>query len=435
MVRGNSKIQLGRRGKPNRPESNVSKQTESRKSNNNKYLYSGLDEQTPTKQPVNNATNTNTTPQIRSARLSAKQNSLIKQSGSTKTPKTNATSQPTTTTRTSSRTNSRSTKKRKSAKWESSSDDEGDFQVPNKRRSAYFEAYQNSSYYDDDNNEDEDESEEEFAVDECVDEESIDNGSDNAETAAQTTKNYPWERAQRPNSPPQFNETNLPALELPDSSQDLLLTDEDVNEFLMQICSVYEILKHFKHQLRLSSFRIEEFIAALQLDEMNSLCSEIHITLLKVLIKEDELNSTIICSNEVKDSINIHLYSCDSITWPEVLKLYLLARAKGALLTNNKVNEHSGDIEAKRVVQAIYKTNYPIGIDLGLKLSVLQYLCDSFLETNVAREEILNIESMTIKHDDHCRKCHKLGDLLCCDNCPSVWHLGIVLFFYLFFLF
>lgn len=29
-------------------------------------------------------------------------------------------------------------------------------------------------------------------------------------------------------------------------------------------------------------------------------------------------------------------------------------------------------------------------------------------------------------YDDHCRICHKLGDLLCCETCPAVYHLECV---------
>lgn len=420
MVRGNSKTQqMARRGRPPKPSDSAVKQTESRKS---KYLYSNADDlsKSNNSQLTFNAT---TTPQ-RSTRESARLTNRTNSTNSLTKSNTVSAKKQQTNNKSAKSVRTRTTKKRKSTnKWDDSTDEDDYYQPAAKRRGAYLEAYQNSSFYDDEQNE-EDETEDDFEV--RAEEDSLDNDLNADQTTTSIDKNFSWERTQRPNSPPRFaDDENVPRLELPETSQDLLLTDEDVDEYLMQICSVYEILKHFKNQLRLSPFRIEEFIAALQLDEMNSLCSEIHITLLKVLIKEDEINNTIIGSNEIKDSINIHLYACDTITWPQVLKMYLLARAKGSLLTQNKINEHSGDIEAKKVVQKIYKTSYPIGIDLKDKLIVLQYLCDSFLETNIAREEILNIESMTIKHDDHCRKCHKGGDLLCCDNCPAVFCPGI----------
>lgn len=417
---------MGRRGRPPKQSTagdpGASRQpNESRKS---KYLYSGVDETaTPSKSSANQLTNS-ATPQVRTSTRLSKSNHSLLRTAATSTPKS-AASRPN---QTASRTASRAKrKKRKStSKWESSSDDEQDYEPARKRRGAYLEAYQNTSYYDDENEEELEESGGDGEDLEATDDADSTLEDENADTTStnQTGDNFQWKRAQRPNSPPRFKDKNLPALQLPDSSQDLLLAESDVNASLLQICSIFEILKHFRNQLRLSSFRVEEFIAALQLDEMNSLCSEIHITLLKVLIKEDEANGTMIGSNEVKDSINIHLYACDTITWPQVLKMYLLARSKGALTTSGRSN--CGDLEARRVVQAIFETSYPVGVQLEKKLAVLQYLCDTFLETNIAREEISNIESMTIKHDDHCRKCHKLGDLLCCDNCPSVFHLHCV---------
>lgn len=31
-----------------------------------------------------------------------------------------------------------------------------------------------------------------------------------------------------------------------------------------------------------------------------------------------------------------------------------------------------------------------------------------------------------VLYDDHCRVCHRLGDLLCCETCPAVFHLECV---------
>lgn len=309
-----------------------------------------------------------------------------------------------------------SNRKRKSAQWEEDTDIEcsdEDVRSKTKRRGAYLDEIQTSLYDDEESESEQDEEESDDEPDEFA-------GEDDEDSSTNAGKQFLCERAQRLRCPPSFDQQNLPRLELPVSSQDLLLTEEDVNHHLIQICSVYEILRHFKHQLRLSTFRLEEFIAALKLDEMNSLCSEMHITLLKVLVREDESNSTVLGAADVKDSVNMHLYCCDPITWPQTIKMYLKARAQGQLIKPGV----GGDIEARRVIDTIYNTNYPLEVTLETKLNVLQYLCDAFLETSIARAEITNIEAMTIKHDDHCRKCHKLGDLLCCDNCPSVWHLG-----------
>ena len=35
----------------------------------------------------------------------------------------------------------------------------------------------------------------------------------------------------------------------------------------------------------------------------------------------------------------------------------------------------------------------------------------------------MNDYTGNIKYDDHCRICYKVGDLLCCETCPAVYHL------------
>lgn len=37
-----------------------------------------------------------------------------------------------------------------------------------------------------------------------------------------------------------------------------------------------------------------------------------------------------------------------------------------------------------------------------------------------------NIFSGSFQYDDHCRICHRVGDLLCCETCPAVYHLECV---------
>lgn len=39
---------------------------------------------------------------------------------------------------------------------------------------------------------------------------------------------------------------------------------------------------------------------------------------------------------------------------------------------------------------------------------------------------IFLIFTVPIHYDDHCRVCHRLGDLLCCETCPAVFHLECV---------
>ena len=57
-----------------------------------------------------------------------------------------------------------------------------------------------------------------------------------------------------------------------------------------------------------------------------------------------------------------------------------------------------------------------------LSIQVLELLCNLFVSSTKIRDELMM--NGTIHYDDHCRACHKLGDLLCCETCPAVYHLA-----------
>ncbi|UYV79248.1 BPTF [Cordylochernes scorpioides] len=206
----------------------------------------------------------------------------------------------------------------------------------------------------------------------------------------------------RPHTPVFLQDRQFPPLVLPKSSEDLLMP----NKHLMQVLGIYEILRHFRHNLRLTPFRFEDFCVALSAEEQCILISEIHIMLLKAILREEDSMTTLFGPLDLRDSINIHLYLIDNMTWPEVLKMYF-----------------QSDPEYIHVLDAFEDGDYPY-ISLENKIRILQLLCDIFLATTPARDEI--ISEGVIAHDDHCRNCHKLGDLLCCETCPAVYHLACV---------
>lgn len=315
----------------------------------------------------------------------------------------------------------RSTRKRKARKFFDESDYEDCDRNDNLKRKkcAYFES---SNYYSSDY----EDSNQSILTDDNY---SIDKSSSFNEDSNQSSSTIIQEQS----SEDLFfdyltiqDDLNLIKLNLPASSEDLVLSETDVNNHLMQICSIYEIFKNFRDEIRLSPFRPEEFICALQLNESNSLFAEIHIALLKSLIRDDKLNGMQICSSEYKDSVNIHLHLLDALTWPEILKIYLKARANGPRLTYN--DQYIGDKDAKFIINDLFKQKpYSSLSSLKVKLTVLQYLCEAFLQTKVARDKIHNIEQeKALIHDYHCRECSDFGDLLCCDNCNSAWHLSIL---------
>ncbi|KAL0125669.1 hypothetical protein PUN28_004623 [Cardiocondyla obscurior] len=210
---------------------------------------------------------------------------------------------------------------------------------------------------------------------------------------------------QRPPSPEPLwlQNRELPPLVLPKTSDDLLL----LKELVMPSLSIYEVLRHFRTLVRLSSFRFEDFCAALMCEDQTNLLAEIHIMLIKALLREEDSQQTHFGPLDQKDSVNVSLYFVDSMTWPEVLRSYV-------------ESDKSFD---QNILHILSTTEYPFTA-IEDRIKVLQFLTDQFLITNPVREDLLHEGAM--HYDDHCRVCHRLGDLLCCETCPAVFHLECV---------
>lgn len=193
---------------------------------------------------------------------------------------------------------------------------------------------------------------------------------------------------------------------LPESSSDLLIKDPKI---LMRSCGVYEILKRFSHLIRLTPFRFEDFNAVLLAQDQSPLLAEIHIQLLKTLIREDRIQQTWLGPSDIRDSVNIYLHLADHITWPAALRIYLSADSE---LNSNILGQLKNQ----------YK-NYPLDVNIQVKLDVLEHLCDQFLLSNLSRDEIVNGRSAITKYDTTCRLCSKpMGPFLMCSLCPAVYH-------------
>ncbi|RZF42669.1 hypothetical protein LSTR_LSTR001464 [Laodelphax striatellus] len=195
----------------------------------------------------------------------------------------------------------------------------------------------------------------------------------------------------------------IPILELPKSSDDLLIP----KDLVMQALSIYEVLRHFRTLVRLSPFRFEDFCAVLMFEDQSYLLAEIHIMLLKAILREEDAQQTHFGPLDQKDSVNIALFFIDSMTWPEVLRAYI---------------ESDRNFDSS-VLHILNTCEYPF-TDVENRLKVLQFLTDLFLVTNPVREDL--IHEGNFQYDDHCRICHRVGDLLCCETCPAVFHLECV---------
>lgn len=192
----------------------------------------------------------------------------------------------------------------------------------------------------------------------------------------------------RPVSPDIDDESEIPPLILPSSSNDLTIP----NDYLMQCLSIYEVLRHYRTILRLSPFSFEDFCAALLSEELCILLTEIHITLLRSLIREEDGNNTTFGAQDTKDSVNIALFHIDSFTWSELIRSFL------------ESDRHCTDSDYEEAIKSLEIPDYPF-VQLPERIKVLKILTDLFLGSNSVREEILN--EGNIQYDDHCRACHK----------------------------
>lgn len=195
----------------------------------------------------------------------------------------------------------------------------------------------------------------------------------------------------------------IPPLELPKTSDDLLVP----KQYVLRALGIYEVLRRYRNLVRLSPFRVEDYCAALTCDEQSALLTEIHIALIKAILREEDSQQTHFGPLDQKDSINISLYLLDTITWPEVLRIYVESDPGFSL----------------EVLTILATKEYPYS-GIEDRLTVLQFLADQFLTTTFVRDDM--IQEGPIHYDDHCRVCHRLGNLLCCETCPAVYHLECV---------
>lgn len=187
---------------------------------------------------------------------------------------------------------------------------------------------------------------------------------------------------------PEFMPDNLPSLTLPPSSDDLLVSDK----YIIKAVEIYEFLRIQSQVIRLSPFLFEEFLGSLGLGcdfEYNVLLHEIHCSLIKTILREEDNNQTSYGPVDVKDSMNSLLFFNDALTYPHIIHEYLRSEHKS---------------EFKTALTAISDPEYP-RMNLDNKLTVLGTLCNLILTSNSIRED-LSAEGF-IKYDDHCRVCQR----------------------------
>lgn len=99
----------------------------------------------------------------------------------------------------------------------------------------------------------------------------------------------------------------------------------------------------------------------------------------------------------------------DSVTWPECLKAFLQSDASYA-----------------PALEVIQSCDYPFAKTcddmIEARIALLTILADQILSTSTVRDFIT--EDGNLATEEHCRVCHRLGEMLVCDSCPGVYHLG-----------
>lgn len=227
---------------------------------------------------------------------------------------------------------------------------------------------------------DKSEVDEERATDSCSDEslhDAVASGNDSDfSVSSYSTTGGPAKKLTgsflRPPSPEPLwlqRERSVPQLELPKSSEDLVVPHSKA----FQVVGIYEVLRRFRHLVRLSPFKVEDLCAAISCEDQSNLLVEVHIMLLKALLREEDAQQTHFGPLDHKDSVNITLFLLDVMTWPEVLRVYV-------------ESDKSFDQE---VVKILNSCEYPF-TSTEDRIAVLQFLCNQFLITNPVRDDLLS---------------------------------------------
>ncbi|CAK9184355.1 unnamed protein product [Ilex paraguariensis] len=234
-----------------------------------------------------------------------------------------------------------------------------------------------------------------------------------------------------------------PKPQLPPSSENLNMEDIPI----LDLFSVYSFLRSFSTSLFLSPFTLEDFVAAVNCKDPNSLFDYIHISLLQTLRKH--LDSL---SDESSQSASSCLRGLnwdllDLITWPIFMIEYLLH--------GSELNPGFDLCRLKLSGNDYYKQ------PAAIKIEMLRRLSDDVIEVDAIRSE-LNRRTLTTEpnidvdrntkfetsrksravmggsgdsclaegevdetkdgNSDECCLCKMDGSLLCCDGCPAAFH-------------
>ncbi|CAN6304507.1 unnamed protein product [Urochloa humidicola] len=251
----------------------------------------------------------------------------------------------------------------------------------------------------------------------------------------------------------------IQVLELPPSSGDIDVPEESIT----YLFAVYNFLRSFSVQLFLSPFGLDDFVAAINCTVQNNLLDAVHVSLLRALRRHLESKSTKLASNCFK---YLDWTLMDTLTWPTFLLEYL--HVMGCIK----------NLGVRSFGRSLLATEY-YKLPVGMKLRVLQILCDHVIDSEELKTELEGREGyneemeyetdpsiflgpasravstraskasdykrtgdlQSLKraphvnntkavvenasrdgNSDNCRICGMNGTLLCCDGCPWAYH-------------
>ena len=214
-------------------------------------------------------------------------------------------------------------------------------------------------------------------------------------------KKAPTEAAKKRSRTDLLRRSNLltGALPLPPSSFDLPVQD---TVLALRIAQAYEMIRRFGRILHVKAFLLEDFARALTLFEQTPLLSAVHVALLRTISAELEVGDTMI------DSLCWGLL--DNHTWPELLRKFLLRYA-------------TDESDAGALSTAIFLQDSEYKeLTMLQKLEAMELLISHVCGTQLVRDDLGGVPDF--ESDDFCKQCKTGGDLLCCETCPTVYHIG-----------
>ncbi|CAJ0565916.1 unnamed protein product, partial [Mesorhabditis spiculigera] len=193
---------------------------------------------------------------------------------------------------------------------------------------------------------------------------------------------------------------DLPELILPESSQDLKIPEEHI----LAVTELHNFYHVYAYHLQISPCLFEDFCTALVSESNSLLLAELHLSLLRLIWREDDEKhvqcsekETIVCWNLLTQIVDQHNYA-------EVLRLYIQADQR----------------YPQDLAESIKTRDYPFS-PVSLRLEVLQWLQSCFLQSAVFKQIIK--EEGKIMSESTCRACGKLGDIVMCDSCDASYHV------------